>query len=71
MTDWRRKLTSRKFWAAVAGFISAMLAALKIDSLTIEQVLAVVSACGVLIAYIVGEGMTDAANAGAKENDAK
>ena len=57
--DWKRKLTSRKFWAAVVGFITAILTAFKIDNLTVEQVTAVISALGVLVAYILGEGLAD------------
>lgn len=57
--NWKRKLTSRKFWAAVVGFITAILVAFKIDNLTVEQVTAVVSALGVLVAYILGEGLAD------------
>ena len=57
------KKTSRKFWLAVVGFVTAVLAAFGVAELTIEQVCAVVSACGVLAAYIVGEGMADAAGA--------
>lgn len=59
--DWKSKLTSRKFWAAVVGFVTAVLIACNIDSLTIEQVTAVITAGSVLIAYIIGEGMVDAA----------
>jgi len=59
--NWKQKLTSRKFWAAVTGFITAILIAFKVDSLTIEQVVSVISASAVLIAYIIGEGMVDAA----------
>lgn len=59
--DWAQKLTSRKFWAAVVGFVTAVLVALNFDSLTIEQVTAVITAGSVLIAYIIGEGMVDAA----------
>ena len=57
--NWKRKLTSRKFWAAVVGFITAILIAFKIDNLTVEQVTAVISALGVLVAYILGEGLAD------------
>jgi hypothetical protein len=67
--DWVRKLTSRKFWAAVIGFVTAILIALKVDGMTIEQVIAVVSAASVLVAYIIGEGLTDAANAGKGDKD--
>lgn len=57
--NWKRKLTSRKFWAAVVGFVTAILIAFKIDNLTVEQVTAVISALGVLVAYILGEGLAD------------
>ena len=60
--DWKRKLTSRKFWVAVVGFITAIMVALNIDKMTVEQVTAIVSAMATLIAYIIGEGMTDAAH---------
>jgi len=59
--NWKQKLTSRKFWAAVTGFVTAILVAFKVDKLTIEQVASIISASAVLIAYIIGEGMVDAA----------
>lgn len=60
--DWKRKLTSRKFWVAVIGFITAVMVALNIDKMTVEQVAAIISAMGTLVAYIIGEGLTDAAH---------
>lgn len=60
--DWKRKLTSRKFWLAVIGFVTALLVAFNVDKLTVEQVVAIISALGTLVAYIIGEGMTDAAH---------
>ena len=60
--DWKRKLTSRKFWLAVIGFVTAILVAFTVDKLTVEQVMAIISALGTLVAYIIGEGMTDAAH---------
>ena len=60
--DWKRKLTSRKFWVAIIGFITAILVAFNVDKLTIEQVVAIISALGTLVAYIIGEGMTDVAS---------
>lgn len=61
--NWKQKLTSRKFWAAVTGFVTALLAVMNVDSLTTEKVIGMVSAMAVLIAYIVGESMVDAARA--------
>jgi len=59
--NWKQKLTSRKFWAAVTGFVTAILMVFKVDKMTIEQVITVVSASSILIAYIIGEGIVDAA----------
>ncbi|WZL81770.1 hypothetical protein QBE53_01350 [Vallitaleaceae bacterium 9-2] len=58
--NWKQKLTSRKFWMAVTGFVTAILTAFNVESLTIEQVVSIISACSVLIAYIIGEGLVDA-----------
>ena len=60
--DWKRKLTSRKCWLAVIGFVTAILVAFNVDKLTVEQVMAIISALGTLVAYIIGEGMTDVAH---------
>ena len=57
--DWKRKLTSRKFWVAIVGFVTAILTIFKIDSMTMEQVASVISASAVLVAYIIGEGLVD------------
>lgn len=59
--NWKQKLTSRKFWAAIITFITSILVAFGVPDLTIEQVVAVISAGSVMIAYIIGEGMVDAA----------
>lgn len=60
MIDWKKKLSSRKFWAAVVGFVSAILIALNYTEMEIEQVAAIITAGGVLIAYILGESYVDA-----------
>lgn len=62
--NWKQKLTSRKFWAALTGFVTAILVAFKVPDLTIEQVVAIISASATMIAYIIGEGMVDAARIG-------
>lgn len=65
--DWAKKLTSRKFWAAVIGFVTPILTIAQIPENTVAQVTAIIMAGGTLIAYIIGEGMIDAAAAG-KDN---
>ena len=67
MIDWRRKLTSRKFWLAVIGLVSGLLLAFKVDAETVETVSGCIMSAASVIAYIIGEGMADAATAGAVE----
>ncbi len=61
--NWVRKLTSRKFWAAVVGFATPVMTLAQVPDNTAVQVTAIIMAGGTLIAYIIGEGMTDAAAA--------
>lgn len=62
--DWKRKLTSRKFWAAVIGFVTPIMIAAGATDNSITQVTAIIMGGATLIAYIIGEGMTDAASVG-------
>lgn len=60
-----RKLTSRKFWAAIAEFVTMLIIALKGSQETATQVAALIMAGAAVVAYIVGEGLIDAAGANA------
>ena len=60
--NWTRKLTSRKFWTAVASFTSMMILATGGTENTATQVTALIMAGASVVAYIIGEGLTDAAN---------
>ena len=60
--DWKRKLTSRKFWAAVVGFITPIMIAAGAGENEITQVVAIVMGGATLIAYIIGEGLVDSAS---------
>ena len=55
-----RKLTSRKFWLALAAFVTGLLAAFKVDGETVETVSGLIMAAASVIAYIVAEGLVDA-----------
>ena len=57
--DWKRKLSSRKFWAALAGFVGAVAVFCGAGESLITEMTAIISAAGVLIAYILGESMID------------
>ena len=62
--DWKRKLSSRKLWAAVAALATNLIIAFGGSQETAVQVSAIVMATAAVIAYIVGEGLVDVANAG-------
>lgn len=64
-----RKLTSRKFWIAVASFITALLVAFHVSDGSVSQVTAIVMAFGSMISYIFAEGWTDAAHSVDKKTD--
>ena len=67
--DWKRKLASRKFWAALIAFATALLVAFGVPDLTIEQVIAVITACGSLVGYMIGEGSAGVNNKTDKANE--
>ena len=69
MIDWKRKLTSRKFWLAVIGLVSGLLLAYRVDAETVETISGVIMAFGSVVAYIIGEGMVDAGNAGSHQDE--
>ena len=49
--DWKRKLSSRKFWVALVAFVTALLVAFNVDAGSVEQVAAIIMSFGSLIAY--------------------
>ena len=65
--NWVKKLTSRKLWTAVASFVSMMILATGGAENTATQVTALIMAGASVIAYILGEGLTDAANIEAED----
>ena len=59
---WRDKLTSRKFWAAVIGVVISVMVIYGSSDEEQAKVTGLITACGTLVAYIVGEGVADAAH---------
>jgi uncharacterized membrane protein len=71
--NWKSKLTSRKFWVAVVGFVTALLIGFGFAETEITQVTSIIMAGATLIAYIFGEGLVDASrnNAGSGEAESE
>jgi phage shock protein PspC (stress-responsive transcriptional regulator) len=61
--DFIRKLTSRKFWLAVAGVATGVAVALGADATEIESVAGTITALLSAVGYIIAEGKVDEANA--------
>ena len=60
--NWKTKLSSRKFWAMVIAVASALLVLFGVQEPTRGQIVALITEVGALSAYIIGEGVVDAAN---------
>ena len=56
----KQKLSSRKLWSAIAGVAVSLAAMFGLDEMTTGQITGLISAIGVLVAYIFAEGMVDA-----------
>lgn len=67
--NWKRKLTSRKLWTAVASFVSMMIVATGGAENTATQVTALIMAGASVVAYIIGEGLTDYTNTGTEDQE--
>ena len=65
--DWKRKLSSRKLWAAAAGVVTGLAMVFGLDEGTMTQVSGAVVSAASVIAYIITEGKVDAE--GVKRNE--
>ena len=61
MINWKSKVTSRKFWMAVVAFITPLLLSFGLSESTVTQIVAIIMAGADVLAYIIAEGMVDAA----------
>lgn len=61
--NWVQKLTSRKFWLSIANFVTMMIVACGGTENQATQVAALIMAGATVIAYVIGEGLADAAGA--------
>lgn len=60
MIDWKRKLTSRKWWLAVAVFVVAAMVLFGVESGTAEKVGALIMLAADVVGYTLAEGLADA-----------
>jgi len=57
--DWKRKLSSRKFWALLAGLATSALVLANVPGNKIAEVAAVIGAFGSVACYMLAEAYVD------------
>ena len=67
--DWKRKLTSRKLWVALAGFVAGLIVAFGGSDQTAETVSGCILSGAAVVGYVIGEGLADGGNSGRGEDD--
>ena len=60
--DWKRKLTSRKLWIAIAGFVSGLILAFGGSESQATTIAGVILQGASVIGYLLGEGLADMGN---------
>lgn len=63
MDTLKRKMSSRKLWAAIVGILTGVAMIFGLDEHVINTVSGAVLAVGSIVAYITAEGKVDAARA--------
>lgn len=71
MIDWKRKLTSRKFWVSTAGFVAGLIVIFGGRQETADKVSGSILSGAAVLGYVLGEGLSDHGNAASPENTNK
>lgn len=62
--DWKRKLTSRKLWVAVAGFVAGLIVAFGGSQENADTVSGCILSGAAVVGYVIGEGLADGSHSG-------
>ena len=60
--DWKRKLTSRKLWVALAGFVAGLVVIFGGSQDTADKISGAILSGAAVVGYVVGEGLADGGN---------
>ena len=66
--DWKRKLTSRKFWISIAGFVAGMIVIFGGSQEIADKISGAILSGAAVIGYVLGEGLADSGNSNNKED---
>ena len=62
--NWQRKLTSRKLWISVAGFVAGLIVIFGGSQDVADKVSGAILSGAAVVGYVLGEGLADGANKG-------
>lgn len=69
--DWKRKLTSRKLWVALAGFVAGLIVIFGGTQETADKISGSIMSAAAVVAYAVGEGLADGNGANTNSDNEK
>lgn len=67
--DWKRKLSSRKLWMALAGFVVGIILAFGGSEETATTISGCIMSMASVVAYIIGEGLVDSTSTSSEKNN--
>ena len=67
--NWKRKLTSRKWWVSVAALVSGLILAFGGGDQTAQTVSGCIMATAAVVGYTIGEGLADSSHSKEESND--
>lgn len=62
--DWKRKLTSRKLWISLAGFVAGLIVIFGGSQENADKVSGAILSGAAVVGYVLGEGLADNGNKG-------
>ena len=60
--NWKRKLTSRKLWVSLAGFVAGLIVLGNGSQETADKISGAILSGAAVVGYVLGEGLADGAN---------
>lgn len=69
--DWKMKLSSRKFWVAVIGLVTAIALLFGASDSDASKIAAAITALSSVVSYILGESLVDANRKSEENNEDK
>ena len=67
--DWKRKLTSRKLWVSLAGFVAGLIVIFGGSQESADKVSGAILSGAAVVGYVLGEGLADGGNKGGGDDE--